>query len=354
MKRRRAHLIAGRGCGRLVLILLLLLVVTPVSAVDEYRLDDGAKEGGWGSSGGSGTISFAWLNRFIAESGLETITDVRIAFGGGLLQSNHVPNGTPLTIYIWGDFNQDGDPDDAFVLDSIPGLVANTGTNTLNTYAVNPPLTFNVGDVFFVGAIINGLNNPTPPDFVRVGSLDEDGTDSIPNYPPSLHSWVAASNQSIAVDPNNLDLAIVPVDLVSNAFFGGADDGTWMIRLNATGTGGPALMVMPDPLDFGSVATGVTTGPLAVTLTNTGTAQLDIGTIDTAMPPFAWTGAGSCPATPFALTPGQACTLEAIFTPASHGLLVQDIFVTSNAPTSPNSFRLAGRGDDFIFVNGFE
>ena len=227
-------------------------------ALDEYRLDDGVKESGVGFGTGGASKSFAWLNHFTAKAGAEVITEIRIAFGGGLLQNN-IPNGTPVTLYIWGDFNQDTNPDDAFVIASVSGVVANSGSNTFNTYALTTPVTFNPGDSFFAGAIINYTDSSNT---IRVGSLDHDGTDSIPFFLPNNHSWIAGSANGIAVDPNNLALAQLPVDTVRNEIFGGNGDGTWMIRLNATSPTGPATgaccveFTLPD----GTIANGCVDG----------------------------------------------------------------------------------------------
>ena len=152
-----------------------------------------------------------------------------------------------------------GKADDAFVIASVSGVVANSGSNTFNTYALTTPVTFNPGDSFFAGAIINYTDSSNT---IRVGSLDHDGTDSIPFFLPNNHSWIAGSANGIAVDPNNLALAQLPVDTVRNEIFGGNGDGTWMIRLNATSPTGPATgaccveFTLPD----GTIANGCVDG----------------------------------------------------------------------------------------------
>ncbi len=205
------------------------LAATPagVLATDEYRLDDGVKELGVGIQA-TGSNSIAWLNNFTASATEPTITDIRVAFGGGLLDTN-IPNGTTVDLYVWGDFNQDGDPSDAFVLETTSGVVANTGGNGFNTYTLPSPVTLNPGDSFFAGAIINYSGQ------FEVASMDDDGTDDIVNYPPMNHSWLAGSANGVPVDPNNLGAAQLPVDRVSNALAGipNFSDGTWMVRLNA-------------------------------------------------------------------------------------------------------------------------
>lgn len=341
-----------RNFRTLIALLAGMLFSLPALAVDEYRLDDGVKDSAWGASGGSGDISFAWLNRFTVEAGKETITGLRLAFGGDGSNTN-VANGTTVNLYLWADPNQDSDPSDALVIASWTGQVANTGSNTLNTYPLPAPATLTVGDSFFAGAIINGLANTAFPNDVRVGALDEDGNDSIPDYPPAMHSWVAASNQGIPVDPGDLDGAIVPVDRVSNTFplptcQGCSGDGTWLIRVNAEDpTGIPQLTVSPDSLNFGVERVFGLSAEMATTLENTGTATVEVTAIDPVTTPFFFNSfaGGACPSVPFTLIPGATCTLNYSFGPQSDGLFTTSVTVTSNtAPPPPAPIHLGGQG----------
>lgn len=191
----------------------------------EYRLDDGVKEQGIGIQS-AGFNSIAWLNRFIVEPSGNPLTDISLAFGGSLGSSNNIPNGTPVTVYIWADPNQDGLPDDAIVLGTGFGFIDRTGLNQFTNYTLINPVALLPGDIFFAGAIVdyNGQQ--------LVASLDTDGTDDIINYPPLNHSWIAGSANGTGVDPNFLPFAQLPLDSVSNALFSGNSDGTWMIRVN--------------------------------------------------------------------------------------------------------------------------
>lgn len=323
----------------------------PVLAIDEYRLDDGVKEQGYGVQA-AGTNSFAWLNHFTIQPGQETITDIRISFGGSLLQTN-IANGSPITVYLWGDGNGDGDPSDAFVIDSISDVVAGSGLNTPTTYSFTLPLTLTAGDSVFAGAIANYSGQ------VLVGSMDTDGTDSIPQYLPANNSWIAGSANGVPVAPGGLALAQLPVARVSTAIFSGMGDGTWMIRMNAATMGGsPALTVSPDPLDFGTINVGAVAGPGTLQFENTGTAVLDISLIDPIPLPFSDVGTGSCPAPPFLLAVGQSCTIDVAFAPTLVGAYDYSLITISNDPASPGAYRLRGEsimpGGGGIFSDGFE
>ncbi|MCA9275186.1 MAG: hypothetical protein KDA29_04095 [Phycisphaerales bacterium] len=209
--------------------LLLGAAVLPAhaQAMYDYRIDDGVKEQGIGIQS-TGLNAIAWLNRFVVEPTGAPLTDIGLAFGGGLTSSNNIPNGTLVSVYIWADPNQDGQPDDAVVLGTGSGLIDHSGLNQFNNYTLNSPVALLPGDIFFAGAIVeyNGQQ--------LVASIDTDGTDDIPNYLPMNHSWIAGSANGTGVDPNFLNLAQLPVASVSSAIFGGNGDGTWMIRVNLT------------------------------------------------------------------------------------------------------------------------
>lgn len=315
---------------------IALLAAGAAVASDDYRLDDGVKELGIGVQS-AGANSIAWLNRFVVQPGHETITAVRVAYGGGAGQAN-IGNGQAVAVYLWADVNQDGSPSDAVVLASVAGTIAGSGTNAFSTYALTPPLTLTAGQYFFAGAIVtyNGQ--------VLVGSLDRDGTDSIPTYPPNQHSFVASSNNGVPVDANALASAQGPVAAVSAAIFGGASDATWMIRLNAPAPFTPQLDLQPNPADFGVVDVGSVSASRLVTLSNTGTATLNIASIGTAPAPFLDAPGGTCGPTPFGLAPGAQCELRYAFAPLVVGAAAGNVAITSNAPTSPDTLVLSGVG----------
>lgn len=326
----------SRATTFLTLGLAAMLPATSVCAIDEYRHDDGVKELGIGVQSG-GSNSFAWLNRFVVLPANATVTAIRIAFGGSALQTN-IANGQSLTVYLWADPNQDGDPADATVIASAPGVVAGSGSNAFSTYALTPAVTLAAGQTFFAGAIVHYSGQ------VLVGSLDRDGTDSIPGHPPALRSFVASSDNGTPVDPNALAAAQGPVASVQNAIFAGSSDATWMIRLNAPPPSTPQLDLQPNPLDFGVVDVGSVSAAHPVMLGNTGTAALDISAIGSAPAPFLDVPGGSCGPVPFSLAPGSQCELRYAFAPTAMGLATGTVAITSNAPTSPDALQLTGIG----------
>ncbi len=98
------------------------------------------------------TADFAWMLRVDC---LATIDEVSSAYGSLALSGlpGAIPNGTPLTVAVWDDPNDDGDPTDAVLLHSQAEVVANTDTDILNAYTISPPVP--VTGVAFVGIVMN-------------------------------------------------------------------------------------------------------------------------------------------------------------------------------------------------------
>ena len=114
--------------------------------------------------------------------------------------------------------------------------------------------------------------------------------------------------------------------------------------INLAGTGIQAVLaVAPNPLDFGGQEVGTTSAPASITLSNSGSADLNVSAIDAASAPFSTVG-GSCGAAPFTIGTGASCTIDYTFAPTATGAASQSISVTSNSATSPDSFALQGNG----------
>ena len=117
---------------------------------------------------------------------------------------------------------------------------------------------------------------------------------------------------------------------------------TWINALSfASGAGGqPAVSLSASSVsiqaEYGGEAFGV------VTVTNSGSASLDISDISGLTSPFELSG-GSCLPTPTALTPGNSCTIEIRFAAGGDiGNFSDSFSVTSNAATSPDVVDVQG------------
>ncbi|MEZ0332842.1 MAG: choice-of-anchor D domain-containing protein, partial [Gemmatimonadales bacterium] len=110
--------------------------------------------------------------------------------------------------------------------------------------------------------------------------------------------------------------------------------------VNLSGTGlAPALGLSSTSLDFGNQTQGTQSAPQSVTVTNTGTAQLDISSV-TVTGDFGFLG---CP-TPLSLAPAASCTLSIKFLPTAVGTRNGGISIASNAGGSPHAIALTGNG----------
>jgi hypothetical protein len=108
--------------------------------------------------------------------------------------------------------------------------------------------------------------------------------------------------------------------------------------LEGSGLAAPAVVLSASTLSFGSQAVNTTSAAQTVTVTNSGTATLNLGTI-TATGPFTQTNTCNSP-----VAAGGNCTISVTFTPTTTGSAVGSITLTDNAGNSPQTITLSGNG----------
>jgi hypothetical protein len=116
------------------------------------------------------------------------------------------------------------------------------------------------------------------------------------------------------------------------------------VQLTVTGSGGPVVSLTPTALAWGKILVGTTaTGKKKVTVTNTGTAVLNISNIATTgdFALFPVTSKKACGST---LAAGASCIVKVSFTPTQVGLRTGTLSFTDNAPGSPQTVALSGTG----------
>jgi len=86
---------------------------------------------------------------------------------------------------------------------------------------------------------------------------------------------------------------------------------------------------------------GTTSASQAVTLTNTGGADLVITSI---VASSGYAGGGDCPTSPSVLAPGLFCTINITFSPTLTGDDLGTITITDNAYFTPQTISLDGTG----------
>ncbi len=105
----------------------------------------------------------------------------------------------------------------------------------------------------------------------------------------------------------------------------------------------PLINFDQELFNFGDTILGTSSDVATVTLSNPGTGNASIVTINLADPAFSITG-GSCGTTPFLIQFGESCTLDLQFTPQAVGsALIKTVF-EGNSFTTPDSITLAGNG----------
>ncbi len=189
----------------------------PARAVT-YQFDDGIAEGLIGEVPNGDIL---WLSQFNVLLGGEVITSIHVAWG-------EVPNGTPATVLVYRDPNNDGNPNDAQLLATANTSVANASSNTFNTVPINPVFAGNPGDSFFIAAFVAAA--PPGGQFfpARIDFTD----------PDNHRSWIASGPPG-AGNINNPG---------GFTFFGRIDDfgfvGDWLLRADGAPVPEPATLVL--------------------------------------------------------------------------------------------------------------
>ncbi len=109
------------------------------------------------------------------------------------------------------------------------------------------------------------------------------------------------------------------------------------------GGGGPAVSLSTTFLNFKKVPIGQTSSPQTVTLTNSGTATLNISSI-TASGDFHISN-NTCGPT---VAAGANCAVSVTFTPTKKGVRNGTLTFTDNAPNSPQTVALKGTGQSIV------
>jgi hypothetical protein len=181
-----------------------------------YRMDDGYQT--WGVGGAIKRL--VWLNQFEVVQGAELITHIEAIL---------VSSTASISLHVWSDPDQDGDPSDAYVLTCTPVIApsGSPGNQVFVSHAVPPVYVGPPGTKYFVGGL--AFTNAS-----SMGGLPARFDDST----PAPNNWIAKHlTTGPTPDPNDLS-ALEPVPF----FY------AWMVRARATagspdqGVHGPASL----------------------------------------------------------------------------------------------------------------
>jgi phospholipase C len=243
--------------------------------------------------------------------------------------------GSPIAVgkgpsgMVAADFNNDGFVDLAVAnrTDSTVSILLNSG-NAI--FLNNPKLTTGSGAQFIVAGDFNGdgkidlatVNQSANSVSVFLGAGN--GT-----FAAKADSQTGASPYAAAVgDFNNdgfLDLAV-------------ANSSSNTVSIMKRSSSGPSVSFSPTSLAFSVVLIGKPSPTKTVTMTNNGTATLTISNIATTKD---YSQTNTCGTS---LNAGASCTITVTFTPTISGADNGTLSVTDNAPGSPQTVPLTGKG----------
>jgi hypothetical protein len=141
----------------------------------------------------------------------------------------------------------------------------------------------------------------------------------------------------VAFEPTELDSRNAAVDILHSA-----EGGPVRVMLTGLGTQ-PIVYISPANVDFGDQLLGSKSSPAIIEVANRGTGPLIIEDVRISgeTDPFAIVR-DLCRST--ALSPGDTCTVEAVFAPVVSGSLEATLSILHNGPDSPHRVSLTGNG----------
>ena len=164
----------------------------PGPTLDEYMWDDGASDNALGLTAGG---AMGWWHCFEVIAGNETVSQVASTFGYPACTSPPcVAPGTPFSVGVWSDPNNDCNPGDGALLAhaASPDGVVDPDTDFFNRVAVPATNVGNAGDRFFV---VTWLAHPqgkypapmdsSAPQLTRAWWNGEVGGTHNPTHPPT-------------------------------------------------------------------------------------------------------------------------------------------------------------------------
>jgi len=286
--------------------------------------------------------------------GMEDSNDV-VSIIQPVLGWNMDDTNTPWTIASWNccpsGITVESTPVNVNPGDTIQGTVVSTcsaGTESCSTWNIT------TADVTTGGSTM--LSN-TPSEgqtfnWAFGGVLEAYGIVQCSDYPPNA----ALTYTDIALYDYNFDLISNPAWSANYWAKTQTPQCNYNVQMAATqvtlnyGIVGPAVSLSPTSLKWGKVVVGTTTAPKKVTLTNTGTATLDIASITTSGDFALATVKATKKITPCVnggtVAAGASCEIKVTFTPLQTGPLTGDVTFADNAGNSPQQVSLSGKGED--------
>src|SRR5690606_10775226 len=217
-----------------------------------------------------------------------------------------------------------------------PHSVALSGTGTAPAFDISP------ASVNFGSQLVGVESDPRTLTITNTGTAElvVSGLSLTGNHAAEF-KYVPAGALPITLAPGNsttIDLTFTPSIIGARTASLRIEDnagGPHTVALSGTGVT-PGRLISPNPVQFGNQVVSTQSSPLAVTITNNGTANLvisELAVAGTHAAEFTFTSA----ALPLTVTPGTATTVNVRFTPADVGARSALLVITDNANGSPHS-----------------
>jgi|GEM_PF-5809489 len=241
--------------------------------------------------------------------------------------------------------SNDADGPDSFTL---------TGEGALGALGITPdPADFGGVPINTVSAPLSVTLENTGPVDVSVSAIDAANAPfAAAGGTCGAVPFSLAPTATCTLDYNFAPVALGPFTQTLNVTSDGSTSPD-AFDLTGTGAGGATIGLSTNDLDFGLVSLGVG-GSEFVTLTNTGSVDLDISGITSPGAPFSLSfsarGSVLCATPPFSLAAGTSCDIQIDFDPLASGVYNASFDVLSNAPSSPDTVDLRGTAGEPLII----
>ena len=281
----------------------------------------------------------------------QTATFTVVAAGTAPLSYQWQKNGANIAGASSASYTTPGTsaPNSGSTFDVVVSNTVGTVTSAAATLTVNPAP---APGIQVSSASLNFWNTVVGSTLSQVLTITNTGTAtlSISQVTETGLAFFTVSGFSVPLNVNagqqtTITVAFLPtsVGTVSGSILIMSNAPTSPTSVGLSGTGIAAtltLNISPASLSFGSITVGTSSAPQTVTITNTGNSNVTISQISVSGAGYLIAGGG----TPVTLSPSQALTLTALFSPTGTGSVNGSISIVSNANGSPASVSLSGTG----------
>lgn len=212
------------------------LFYSSAEAATVYRLDDGGSDTAIGIVGGTGgTFDILWLNSFTTQFNREIVRSISLTWGTPKTAPGNTGNlnGQAAEILLYSDPNNDGNPDDALLLNRTFTTVVNQDTDEFAQVDINPT---QVSGRFFVAALMRNL----PLSTTFPAALDT-------TSPVRDRSWLlftnSITNPGLGININNLS-GIRTIESY-------VDPGNWLLQAEGQPVSIPTPALLPGLIGLG-------------------------------------------------------------------------------------------------------